>query len=181
MKNETISKRYADAFLDFAKPSIGTEKALEELRDIKRVFQENPEIASFIGSPQITEGEKRSFLDASLKDAFSEELRRFLKLLLAKGRIDILPDIADYARVEYSHGTEVEALLKASYPLDTEDMRKIKDVLERRFHKKLHLYVELDPDLLGGIYVKIENQVIDGSVLRRLSDLKEKMIAAKVS
>jgi F-type H+-transporting ATPase subunit delta len=180
MKNEVISKRYADAFLEFARGTIGFEKGLEELRDLKRVFQDNPDFGSFVGSPQITEIEKRAFIDDSLKDNFSEEARGFLKLLLKKGRIDILPDIAEYARVEYSHGVEVEALLKTSYPLDTEDIQKIKDSMEKKFKKKLHLYVELDSDLLGGISMKVENTIIDGSVKRRLSDLKEKLTTAKV-
>jgi F-type H+-transporting ATPase subunit delta len=181
MKNEVISKRYADAFLEFARDTIGFEKGLEELRDLKRVFHDNPEIGSFIESPQITDIEKRAFIDDALKDNFSEEARQFLKLLLNKGRINILLDIADYARVAYSHGVEVEALLKTSYPLDTEDIQKIKDSMEKKFKKKLHLYVELDSDLLGGICMKVENTIIDGSVRRRLDDLKEKLIVAKVS
>lgn len=181
MKNEVISKRYADAFLGFARDTIGFDKGLEELQDLKRVFHENPEIGSFVGSPQITEIEKRAFIDAALRDHFSEEARQFLKLLLRKERINILQDIAEYARVAYSHGIEVEALLKTSYPLDTGDIQKIKDAMEKKFRKKLHLYVELDSDLLGGIRMKIENTIIDGSVKRRLSDLKEKLTAMKMS
>jgi F-type H+-transporting ATPase subunit delta len=180
MKNEVISKRYADAFLEFAKETIGFEKGLEELRDLKRVFHDNPDIGSFVGSPQITEIEKRAFIDDALKDNFSEEIRQFLKLLLKKERINIFQDIAEYARVAYSHGVEIEALLKTSYPLDTEDIQKIKDSMEKKFRKKLHLYVELDSDLLGGVYMKVENTIIDGSVKRRLDDLKEKFNAVKV-
>lgn len=181
MKNRVISKRYGDAFLELAKESIGLEKALGELRDLKRVFQENPEIMAFIESPQVTDGEKLDFLASALKDAFSEESRRFLEFLFSKGRLGILPDIADYARVEYSHGAEVEALLKTSYPLETEELQRIKSALEKRFKKKLHLYVELDSDLLGGVCAKIENIVVDGSVKRRLSDLREKLVAMKIS
>ena len=181
MKNAVISKRYADAFLEFARDTIGFEKGLEELQDLKRVFHDNPEFGSFINSPQIVDREKRAFIDDALKDNFSEEARQFLKLLLVKGRINMFPDIAEYARVEYSHGIEVEALLKTSYPLDTGDIQRIKAAMEKEFNKKLHLYVELDPDLLGGIYVKVENTIIDGSVKRRLDDLKEKLTAMKVS
>lgn len=181
MKNEVISKRYADAFLGFARDSIGFDKGLEELQDLRRVFRDNPEIMSFVESPQIMDNEKRAFIDGILKDNFSEEIREFLKLLLRKGRIKLLPDIAEYARVEYSHGIEVDALLKTSYPLDTEDIARIKTVLENEFKKKLHLYVELDSDLLGGIYVKIGNTIIDGSVKRRLEDLREKLTVMKVS
>lgn len=181
MKNEVISKRYADAFLEFAKRSIGFEKAMQELQDIRRVFKDNPEIWSFLSSPQISFAEKCGFFDSALGGVFSNDMIQFLKLLLHKRRIDILPDISEYARVEYSHGVEVDALLKTSYPLETSDIERIKAALEKRFNKKLHLYVELDSDLLGGITVKIDNKIIDGSVRRRLSDLREKLIAAEVA
>lgn len=181
MKNEIISKRYADAFLDCARESIGLERGLEELLAMKRALGENPEFLSFMQSPQIGDGEKRAFIDSALKESLSEEMRQFLKLLLKKGRMAIFPDIAEYARRAYSHGIEIDAVLKTSYPLDTEMIQRIKSELEDKFKKKLHLYVELEPDLLGGISVKIENTIIDGSVWRRFEDMRDKWKTMKVS
>jgi F-type H+-transporting ATPase subunit delta len=180
MKNEVISKRYADAFLEYARGSIGFDEGLRELREMKMVFERNPEITAFADSPQIGYLEKCGFFETVFGGRFSEETITFLKMLLWKRRLDILVDISEYARVAYSHGDEVEALLKTSYPLETDDIKRVKDALEKKFDRKLHLYVELDSDLLGGISVKIENTIIDGSVKRRLSDLREKLIAARV-
>ena len=70
--------------------------------------------------------------------------------------------------------------MKVSYPLETETIRRIKNCIEKNFHKKLHLYIELDSDLLGGVYAKIENILIDGSVRRRLEDMREKLLTMKV-
>jgi F-type H+-transporting ATPase subunit delta len=179
MRNEVISRRYADAYLETARESIGIEKGLEELQDLKRVLRENPEVLSFMESPQISEIEKCDFIDTIFRQSFSEETRQFLILLLKKGRINILSDISEYARVKYAHGVEIGAVLKTSYPLETAEIQSIKDALERRFNNKLHMYIELDADLLGGIYVKIENTIIDGSVRRRLEDLKDKLITVK--
>ena len=100
--------------------------------------------------------------------------------MIDKGRFDNFTDIADYVRVTYSHGIEVDALLKVSYPLDTETIRRIKGIIEKKLGKKLHLYLELDSDLLGGVYAKIENILIDGSVRRRLEDMRAKLLATRV-
>ena len=70
--------------------------------------------------------------------------------------------------------------MKVSYPLETETIRRIKDIIEKKLKKKLHLYIELDSDLLGGIYVKIENMLIDGSIRRRLEDMRAKLLTTKV-
>lgn len=181
MNEDIIAKRYGDAFLEFASETIGSEKAQEELRGIKNILRDSPDFKEFLESPEITGKEKFDVIDKTLKQDFSEELRDFLKLLIDKDRIENLVDIAEYARIAYAHGIEVDALLKVSYPLDTDVIQRIKDALQKKVQKKLHLYIELDPSLLGGVSAKIGNIVIDGSVRRRLEDLEEKLLALRIA
>jgi len=180
IKNEILARRYADAFLAECSSSTTFERGLQELQKAKRVFVDCPEFKEFIESLQITNKEKFDFVDKTMKNAFDTELKNFLKLLLDKGRIKIFTDIADYARIMYSHGEEMDALVKISYPLDTATIEALKAALEHRLNRKLHLYVELDPDLLGGIYVKAGNTVIDGTVRKRFEDLRKKLMALRV-
>lgn len=180
IKDEIIVKRYVDAFLSYAKERIGFEKGIQELQDIKHVIRDNTDFKRFLEAPDITNAEKNGVIDRVLQKGFSEEVRHFLKLLLEHGRIDKFLDIAEYARLTYSHGVEIEGLLKSSYPLETQSIRRIKDALEKKLQRKLHLYIELDSSLLGGVYAKIGNIVIDGSVKRRFEDLREKLNLLKV-
>ncbi|MCX5686324.1 MAG: ATP synthase F1 subunit delta [Candidatus Omnitrophica bacterium] len=180
IKNEIVAKRYADAFLGYCAETIGYEKGLGELSGARRVFEDNPDFREFMESLEITTKEKFDIIEKVLGKNFSEELRNFLKLLLEKGRIRLLLDIAEYARINYSHGVEQDALLKTSYPLETEVIERLKNVLESKLEKKLHLYVELDPGLLGGVSVEVGNMIIDGSVKKRLEDLRQKLILSKV-
>ncbi|MFH0764319.1 MAG: ATP synthase F1 subunit delta [Candidatus Omnitrophota bacterium] len=180
IKNEIVAKRYADAFLGYCAETIGREKGLDELLRARRVFEDNPDFKEFLESLDITTKEKFDIIEKVMSNNFSEELRNFLKLLLDKGRIRLFLDIAEYARINYSHGVEQDALLKTSYPLDTEVIEAIKNVLESKLKKKLHLYIELDPELLGGISVQAGNMIIDGSVKKRLEDLRTKLILSKV-
>jgi F-type H+-transporting ATPase subunit delta len=175
-----LSKRYGDAFMAFAKEGCGLEKGVDDLRSVRRILLDNPELDSFLLTPGIDSLEKFQVMENVIRNGFSDEVIYFLKLLIDKGRFDKFSDIADYVRVTYSHAFEVDALLKVSYPLETETIRRIKDVIEKSFHKKLHLYIELDSDLLGGVYAKIENILIDGSIRRRLEDMREKLLTMKV-
>jgi F-type H+-transporting ATPase subunit delta len=180
MDRDILAKRYGDAFMAFAKAGCGLDKAMGDLRNVRRIFVDHPELDSFLLTPGIDQKEKFQVLQNVIRNGFSEEVTYFLRLLIDKGRFDKFSDIADYVRVTYSHGIEVDALLKVSYPLDTETIRRIKNTIEKKLNKKLHLYIELDSDLLGGVYAKIENMLIDGSVKKRLEDLRSKLLAAKV-
>ena len=180
MRENAIPKRYADAFIEDAKISIGQEQAFGELANLKSVIRENPDLEKFLYNADISFKEKCGFIDKVLKDGFSEELRNFLKLLIDKGRIGHIKAICEYSRVTYAHGEVVDALLKSSYPLDLDVVQRIKEKLENKLKKKLKLYIELDARLLGGVQVVVGNTVIDGSVRKRLEDLKKRMQLAEV-
>lgn len=180
MKDSIIVKRYADAFMAYAKEGAGQERVYKDLKNLRTIMRDNERFQEILYSPDINHAEKYAFLDKILQ-GFSEELRHFLKLLLEKGRIEKIPDIAEYIRVAYSHGKVVEALVKTTFPLEIEVMDKIKNRLEKKFNKRFKLYTDLDDSLLGGIQVIFENTIIDGTLRRRLCDLKEELLKLRVS
>jgi len=181
MDGSQVIKRYADGFLDFTKETIGLHESLEELRGVRTIFREIPEFRSFLNNPAIGYTEKCSVIQDTLGEAFSEEVLILLMLLLKKDRMDEFERIVEYARVKYAHGDKLIAVIHASYPLDTGVILKIKTGLEAALEKKLHMYMDLDPGLLGGVRAEIEHIVFDGSLKKRLDDMKRKLMALRVS
>jgi len=175
-----IERMYAEGFLEYAGQTIGFSKALHEILAVKSVLRENPDLKSFLENPAMMNREKSEMVEKVFSDGFSQETRDFLKLLLKKDRIGKFADIAEYARVKYSHGKEVDAVISASYPLDLDILESLKAVLETKLHKKLHLYSDLDSDLLGGVKVTVDNLVLDGSVKKRLEDMREKLMSVRI-
>jgi len=173
-------RMYAEGFLEYAGQTIGFDKGLGEILAVKDIFRENPDLKSFLENPAIMNREKSEIIEKVFSDGFSQETRDFLKLLLKNGRIDKFHDIAEYARVKYSHGKEIDAVISASYPLDLDILESLKSVLENKLHKKLHIYSDLDTDLLGGVRVTMDNIVLDGSVKKRLEDMREKLMSVRV-
>jgi F-type H+-transporting ATPase subunit delta len=181
MISQIVVKRYAEAFVGFAKETIGFEKALEELKALRsNVIRDNPEFLEFLENKEMTFAEKYDFIDKVLDDNFSEEIRYFIRLLLDKGRINILNDLIEYVRVKYSYGEELEVLLKTSTPLDLPLIKRIEEKISEKLHRKLKFYIDLDGDLLGGVQVTIGNKLIDGSVRKRLDELREKLLTVRV-
>lgn len=181
MGQRIIVKRYAEAFADYSRGTIGLENALEEIRVLKGIMRDAPEFYKALSSPQLTLAEKFDFIDRVCKCGFSQELSQFLKLIVEKQRVPLLFDMLDYLRVNYSHGEAVDAVLKSAYPLDLDVVRKIEEKLEAKFKKRLHFYMELDARIMGGVEVTIGSSVIYGSLKSRLEELGKKIKAARMA
>ena len=148
MISKIVVKRYAEAFVGFAKETIGFEKALEELKSLRgNVIRDNPEFLSFLENKEMTFTEKCDFIDKVLDDNFSQEIRYFIRLLIDKGRINILNDVIEHIRVNYSYGEQLEVLLKTSTPLDLPLIKRIEEKMSAKLHRELKFYIDLDGTL----------------------------------
>jgi F-type H+-transporting ATPase subunit delta len=181
MREKIIAARYGEAFLDYAKEiGLALEKAAGEMKELKVILQQNPDFLEFLENVTILYQEKYALIETAFKD-FSPETRQFLKFLLDKKRIKDIFEICDYVRLNYFRGELTEVLLKTAHPLDLKSTQELKARLENRLKKRLLMHTQLAPDLLGGIQVTIGNTVIDGSLRRRLDDLKEKLMTIRVA
>jgi len=180
MLERLVVKRYAGAYMDFAKGTVGLEKAVLDFKSLKMLIRANPGFQEILHSFDVSFSEKCDFIEKVLGEDYSKEFRQFLKLLLEKKRIDKIVEIADYVRVAYAHLGETEAILRTSFPLELDVIRQIKERLEKKLARKIRFYINLDGSLLGGVQVVIGNTILDGSVRKRLNDLKEKLLTLRV-
>ena len=179
MRDRVIVKRYAEGFVKFAQPTLSIEKIVQESQDFRDLLRNNSEFYDLLITPAVDEAEKLKVIETVLA-GYSQEFKQLLRLLLEHGRIRNISNIAEYIRVTYAHGNEVEALLRTTYPLDLDLLKNVKEKLEKKLNKKFNLYLELDPDLLGGVQLIVGNTIIDGSVRKRLLELKQKLSALRV-
>ncbi|MBF0478840.1 MAG: ATP synthase F1 subunit delta [Candidatus Omnitrophica bacterium] len=181
MIDRIVAQRYSDAYLHAVKKTIGTSLAIQELTQLKDyVIRNNPVFLEILSHMDITYSEKYDLIENVLATDFSVDLRNFVKLLVQKNRINKLRDILEFVRTAYAYGNEAEALIKTSFVLDIDTIMTIKEKLEKKYNKKFKFYIELDGNLLGGIQIIMGNTVIDGSVRRRLTDLKQQLMAVKI-
>ncbi len=181
MNDRAVAKRYAEGFLSFAKDTIGAKKGLEELICLGRLFGSNPEFLRFLKNPEITYAEKAGFIDETFADTFSEETRELIKLVVEKRRSEEAANIADEAKELYYREMGIEkTLIKSARPLPREMLNAIEERLEKKLNKKLEVEVRIDPALIGGVQAIIGHIVVDGSIKRKLAELKEHLLETKV-
>ncbi|HOW36502.1 MAG TPA: ATP synthase F1 subunit delta [Candidatus Omnitrophota bacterium] len=181
MREAIIAKRYAEGLLSYLNETIGVEKGIFEFEKMAGIIENNPGIRKLLAGWQITAQEKQALSDNIFKEGFSEEIRRFLKLLINKKRLTYAAAIARYARAIYSQDKEAEAVVQTAFPLDDKFIEAIKEKLSKKLNKKINLRMELSPALIGGVRIVIGNSHLDGSIQRTLADLREQLTAIRIS
>ena len=73
----------------------------------------------------------------------------------------------------------LQGIVKTTVPLEENEYNSLVEKLEKKYNKEVILKKEIDPEILGGIYVRIGNDVIDGTVKTRLDDLEKLMLATE--
>ncbi len=180
MKNKVIAKRYAEGFLRAAKETLGLEPGIKELRNVRSILRDQPDVLRFLIAPVLTRAEKYEIVNRIFNEGFLDLTRNFLFLLINRSRVDLLNDITEYVRQTYANGEALEAVLQTSFPLDTEVLETIKQKTENKLNRRLKLYIHLDPDLLGGIRLTVGHQLFDYSLQESLGELKQRLMTVKV-
>jgi len=153
-------------------------KSLWELADLMR---HNPAFKSFLLQPFGTMDFKKKILKKLFQDSSEVKVLNFLFLLLEKKRMDALPEIADeYGRMVNEKLGQMIVNITTAIPIDGETIEKLRLMFEEQYRKKVFIKDEINPKILGGMIVKINSQMLDGSLKARLANLKDKLLAANL-
>jgi len=177
MTSKTTASRYARALLNSALPDKA-DKIRMDLLTTLGIYQAHPNLSRILQHPMISQGDKKKMLNQALAGQVDPLLIHFMEVLIAKKRISLLADIAEiYILMADESLGIVKARVRTPFPIPADRQAMIKDKLSHLTGKKIVMDIEIRPKLLGGLAIKIGDQVMDGSVQAKLRDLKEKLLA----
>ena len=129
-------------------------------------------------NPVIETDKKRQVLDAVTSKAMvAPTTRRFLGVLLDRGRLDAIEAISEAFTVLMDEQDQrIRAEVRSAVPIEAADLTRIQSSLERITGKTVSLDAEVAPDLLGGVQVQIGNQVLDASIRSQLDSIKDRLL-----
>ena len=172
--NSNISKRYARAFFDIAGEEQKLEQYYNELHQFSSVIAQNKDLGGFLANPIFEQESKKKVLEKIIgKLSLSPMTINFLKLLIDKKRIDILPDIETcYRQLMDETLKTVRVTVKTAFEL-TPDMRSyITSSLKKMTGRTVDVTVENDKNLLGGIVIGVGDTLYDGSIKNQLNNMR---------
>ena len=173
---ETAARRYARALLDVAleKGDTGLRQALD---DLGQLYLEHAELRTLLLHPTVPGEKKTAVIKALLGARSSDLLQRLIALLVQRDRIELLPLIAKaYVRQWNARKGIVEAEAVSARALDESEAKAVSAAAGRAAGgKQVELRRRVDPDLMGGLLLRMEGRVFDGSVRARLRALREQL------
>ncbi|EYS86001.1 F0F1 ATP synthase subunit delta [Cupriavidus sp. KK10] len=175
----TIARPYAEALFRVAsESSAGNLGAWSELVSEMGQVAANPDMKAVAGDPNVP-GEKLAELFLSvLKSPLNDEARRFVKLLVDNGRLTVMPEIAEQFHVlKNAREGSSDVEITSAFPLEGSQLNDLVAALERKFGRKLYAKVAVDPSLIGGVSVKVGDEVLDTSVRTRLAAMQATLTA----
>lgn len=174
---EYLDRRYALALYKVAEEKNKVDEYLQDLREICDIIDNNKELKAVIEYPQIsTKQKKRIFIDI-FKGKIDEELLSFLLILIEKGRILYLREkLNQFEQINLEKKNVVIAQVKSVIKMTDEQTSTLKSKLEKMYNKTVIIKHEIDKSIIGGLYVRVGNDVIDGSIKSKLDDMRALML-----
>ncbi|WXR62289.1 F0F1 ATP synthase subunit delta [Peptostreptococcaceae bacterium AGR-M142] len=173
---ELVSARYATALFDVAVEGNKKKELMEELKHINFLFEENKSFMEINKSPVISNSEKKELIKNIFEDKISDYMYNFLRVLVDKNRVSYISGILNEFKKLYNDSENIaEAIAITAIKLSDEKLEKLKVNLSKITNKTIILENQVDEDVIGGMLIKIGEQELDGTLKKRLNEIKENL------
>src|SRR6201991_1108048 len=175
---EEIAAVYARSLFEVAKEQDKLDSIREQLGAFADALDETRELQVFFFSPYFSTPEKQDGLDRAVSGA-DEILINFLKLLIENHRMPVIFRVRrGYDELWEQENKLLPVQVTSAVELDTATVKQIGDRIAEQTGQKVDLSASVEPDILGGIIVRVGNQVLDASVRNRLEQLRKQVARA---
>jgi ATP synthase F1 delta subunit len=172
---EEIATVYGRSLFEVAKEAGKLDEVREQLSQVADAISDQHELQVFFFSPYFSPDEKKEGLRKALSDADPIVLN-FLDLLIEKHRMPAIMRIKQtYNGMWERENDLLPVTVTSAVELDEETVRHVGDRIGEQTGRKVELSSRVEPDLLGGIVVRVGNSIIDASIRSRLEQLRKQV------
>ena len=171
-----IAKEYGGALFILACEENAKHEYFEAIKAVRSSIEETPELGLLLSSPGIPLGDRLSTIEKVFGESVPEHVLSYLQLLCEKGRMALLlPSFDEYEALLLHSERISKATVTSAVPLTDEQKDRLKLKLERTCNCKVETEYFIDESLLGGLIVEIDGKIMDKSLRRQLSEIKDVM------
>ncbi len=178
MQNPRLAARYAKSLLDLAIERNSLDAALEDIRLLDNICRQSRDFENMLRSPVIKAGKKLQIIDAVLGTSISALTKGFITLLVNKSREASLPEIASAFISQYKELKKIKTVKLTTASMVGEP---VKEAIRARVAAGLpghtvDLSARVDPDLIGGFVLEMEDKLFDASIRKELNDIRTQFL-----
>ena len=175
---EEIAAVYARSLFEVAKEQGKLDSVREQLGEFADALEETRELQVFFFSPYFSTTEKQDGLDRAVSGA-DEVIVNFLKLLIENHRMPVIFRVRrGYEELWEDENKLLPVRVTSAVELDKSTVSQIGDKIAEQTGRTVDLSSEVDPDILGGIVVRVGNSILDASIRNRLEQLRRQVARA---
>jgi len=174
-----LGRRYAKALLDLAREQGEIDSVLRDVDALSGAWKASEELREIVGNPVIPKPALKAAVEAVMeKLGCSKLFRNTVNLLADKGRLghldDVLHALEELAEAETGR---IRVEVVSAKPMSDAYYARLTEKLQRVTDRRVVLVKKQDPSLIGGVVTRVGDQVFDGSLSDRLSELRETLLA----
>ena len=174
---EQVGQTYATALVAAADREGVADQVIAELNElVDEALAPNPKLRAALASPRISEEEKVRVIDRVFGGSHHPVLVKFLKVMAKRSRLAYVDAVA--AAAEEIHDDRIGrivAQVRTAVPLDDATRQEIAQRLGNMLRREVRLRESVDPDLIGGMVIRVGDRVYDSSVSNRLRQMSRNL------
>ena len=175
---EAIAQVYARSLFEVAKQHGRLDDVREQIDQFADALNESRELSVFFFSPYFSTGEKKDALDRAI-DGADDIVRNFLALLVENHRMPVIFRVRrELDRMWEEENKLLPVQITSAIALDETVSARIGEEIGRQTGRRVHLTSTVDPDVLGGIVLRVGNSILDASIRTRLERLRKQVAGA---
>jgi F-type H+-transporting ATPase subunit delta len=169
---EELAQVYARSLFQVAREQDKLDVIRDQLATVADAFDEHRELQTFFFSPYFSVAEKQDGL-ARILDGADESLTNFLRLLIENHRMPVIFRVrSEFQRMWDEENRTLAVEITSAVELDSATAENLGRTIGERAGRKVTLAARVDPDILGGIVVRVGNSILDASIRNRLEQLR---------
>lgn len=178
MPNPRLASRYAKSLIDLAVETGRLETVFRDMQLLNSTCNESRELMNFIRSPIINAEKKEKIFHVIFEDKVGDLTNKFCDLLIAKGREQYLPEIAQsairqYRKIKNIQQVKITTAIAIDEDLKADIINKVKSEIP---DQHIELLTGVNANLIGGFVLETQNTIFDASILRDLKDVKKQFL-----
>ena len=179
MTNETIARNYAATLFKLAEKHDGLEAFTQGVDTVVGLLDRNPTFKTFLETPRIADRDKKALLKKVFGDVLPRPLLNFLQVTVDKRRQRLLSTIGDeFHALLDEHMGRTHVTVTVARELDSQSIEELSAKLSSLLGSQAIPHVRVKPGILGGVHLKTGDTVYDGTLRRRIKQLRRQLVTA---
>lgn len=173
--HDSAASRYSRALFEYAKEKGQIDEYLSQLSSCAMVFRDNKELMTILNHPNLSHEDKESVLKNVFSD-LNEEMFKLVELLVQNDRIEEIQFVYSVFRSDvYEYKGIRVADVTTAVSMTEEEKNELSEKLSVKYSSKFEINNIVNPSVIGGVYLQIGDEVIDGTVRGSIEKMRKEL------